>query len=155
MSNKKRIIKKVEEISLPILQQLNFELVDIEFEKQGSNWYLRIFIDKPEGITIDDCQLVSEKIGKCLDDIDPIEQSYFLEVSSPGLDRPLKKDKDLKKHLGDMVEVKTYKPVDGIKNFKGILKDFSDKSVFIETEEGKITEIDRALISTIRLAISF
>jgi ribosome maturation factor RimP len=94
---KKKIEDIAAEIALPIVEKYKFELVDVEYLKEGSNWYLRVFIDKEGGITIDDCQLVSEEISDELDKADPIKQSYFLEVSSPGIDRPLKKEKDFEK----------------------------------------------------------
>ncbi|MDF2523912.1 MAG: hypothetical protein K0R31_1553, partial [Clostridiales bacterium] len=98
---KRKIEETIAELALPIAEKNSFELVDVEFIKEGTNWYLRIYIDKPNGITLEDCQTVSEEISKKIDEIDPINQSYFLEVSSPGLDRPLKKEKDYEKYKGE------------------------------------------------------
>ncbi len=155
MSNRKNIIKNIEELIIPILKELGFELIDIEFEKQRNNWFLRIYIDKIRGISIDDCEIVSKKIGGRLDDLDLIPHSYYLEVSSPGLDRPLKTDIQLKKHLGEKVEVRTYKPINGNKKHIGILEKFDKNIILIITEDGKMMELDRALVSTIKLVIVF
>jgi len=114
---KKKIEVQVEDLVLPILEEKSFDLVDVEFLKEGKNWYLRVYIDKPGGISIDDCQDVSQELSDELDRLDPIKQSYILEVSSPGLDRPLKRDKDYERYKGTEVEVKLYKPVDGKKSF--------------------------------------
>ena len=100
---KNRVEKITERLVMPIIQNENFELVDLEYKKEGSNWYLRIYIDKPGGITLDDCQKVSEQLGEELDREDPISENYFLEVSSPGLDRPLMKDSDFIRFAGEFV----------------------------------------------------
>lgn len=153
MSAKKKIVDVVKKIVMPILNELSYELVDIEFKKEGSNWFLRVFIDKPNGITIDDCQIVSEKISKKLDEIDPIPHSYFLEVSSPGIDRPLKSDRDLKKHLNEVVEIKTFEPINGTKKIEGYLRSFNEKQIEIYTLEKDFITIPRDKISTIKLAV--
>ncbi len=155
MSNRKNITKNIEELIIPILNELDFELIDIEFLKQRNDWFLRIYIDKIGGITIDDCEIVSKKVDKCLDDLGLITHSYYLEVSSPGLDRPLKTDMQLKKHLGEKVEVRTYKPINGNKRHFGILERFDDNTIFIIAEDGKMIELDRILISSIKLVIIF
>lgn len=155
MSNKKNIVKNIEELVIPILKELGFELIDIEFQKQRNDWFLRIYIDKIGGITIDDCETVSKKVDRYLDDLDLITHSYYLEVSSPGLDRPLKTDMQLKKHLGEKVEVKTYKPINGKRKHIGILENFDENSILIITEDGKMMELDRTLVSTIKLVIVF
>ena len=108
--SKQNIEQTVETYLKPILDEHNFELVDVEYVKEGTNWYLRVFIDKEGGITIDDCELVSRALEKILDKEDPIKNSYILEVSSPGLDRPLKKDSDFEKYKGRIVDIKLYKP---------------------------------------------
>lgn len=115
---RKEIEEIVTEIANPVVNKHSFELVDVEFIKEGSSWYLRIYIDKPGGITIDDCQVVSEEISDILDKEDPIPHSYFLEVSSPGLDRPLKKESDFERFKGELVEVKVFKPIEGKKYLK-------------------------------------
>ncbi len=155
MSNKKNIVKNIEELVIPILKELGVELIDIEFQKHRNDWFLRIYIDKIGGITIDDCETVSKKVDRYLDDLDLITHSYYLEVSSPGLDRPLKTDMQLKKHLGEKVEVRTYKPINGKRKHIGILENFDENSILIITEDGKMMELDRALVSTIKLVIVF
>src|SRR3954465_15577418 len=96
----KKVTEIVEEIVTPILDELHLELVEVEYVKEGKDWFLRVFIDKETGVDIEDCGIVSEKLGEKLDEMDPIPQNYFLEVSSPGAERPLKKDKDFEKALG-------------------------------------------------------
>ncbi len=144
----------VEKLALPILDEVNFELVDIEYKKEGGHWYLRFYIDKPGGITIDDCQIFSEKIGEVLDKEDPIPHSYYLEVSSPGLDRPLKKDSDFKKYTGTKVDVHLYKPVHGKKKHTGVLAGFSDDEIIISVDNNELS-FNRSDISVVRLAVEF
>lgn len=151
--------KDIEEITTtlvnPVLKENKFELIDVEFTKEGPNKILRLYIDKEGGITIDDCQLVSEYLSDKLDEVDPIEENYFLEVSSPGLDRPLKTDKDLKKNIGNEVEINLFKSYNGKKHFSSILLSFDDKIIKIKDEELNELEIDRELISKINLAVKF
>lgn len=142
----------VTEITQPILNKLNFELIDVEYVKEGPYMYLRVYIDKTGGITIDDCQIVSENISDILDEKDPIEENYFLEVSSPGLDRPLRKDKDLEKNVGNEVEISLYKPTNGRKKFIGKLLDFNNDTIYIEDENSEKIHIERNIISKINLA---
>jgi len=151
---KKKIEDIVAEIAGPIAERHSFELVDVEFIKEGANWYLRIYIDKPGGITIDDCQIVSEEISDILDQKDPIEQSYFLEVSSPGLDRPLKKDSDFERFKGELVEVKVYKPIDGRKVFEGELVGLVDDKIVIEIDNRNV-EFQKDQVAVVRRVIKF
>jgi ribosome maturation factor RimP len=132
---KKKVEEIVEELALPVVEELSFELVDVEFLKEGANWYLRVYIDKQGGITIDDCQAVSERLSDMLDQKDPIRQSYILEVSSPG-ERPLKKDRDYERFRGEFVEVKLYQPLNGKKIFEGELLGLKGDIVEIKTVEG-------------------
>ncbi|OZV12939.1 hypothetical protein CIW83_06935 [Tissierella sp. P1] len=106
--NRKGIISIVKEICEQLADELGYELVDVEFLKEGSNYFLRVYLDKPGGINLDDCQKVSQLLSDKLDEKDPITTPYYLEVSSPGLDRPLKNDKDLKRNLGKEIEIKLY-----------------------------------------------
>ncbi|HHV29603.1 ribosome maturation factor RimP [Acetivibrio mesophilus] len=152
---KKGIEEIVTEIANPIVDRYSFELVDVEFIKEGSNWYLRIYIDKPGGITIDDCQIVSEEISDILDKKDPIPQSYFLEVSSPGLDRPLKKDSDFEKFIGELVEVKLFKPIEGKKIFEGELVGYRDNKIIIKKNEEENMEFERDKVAIVRRVIKF
>lgn len=146
---KNNVIEAVKELAEPIVTNLNLELVDVEFVKEGSNWYLRIFIDKDGGVEIDDCARVSEIISDKLDEVDPIEQSYFLEVSSPGIERPLKNDKDLEAHIDEIVQIQTYAPISGEKSFLGKLKAFDDNEITLEIKK-KTSKIPRDKISIIK-----
>lgn len=147
--------KKVEALLAPIIDANNVELADIEFVKEGQNWYLRIYIEKDGGVTIDDCELVSRAIEKVIDEKDPIEQPYILEVSSPGIDRPLKKDGDFVKYAGEVVDVKLYKAIDKQKEFQGNLKGLEGTVVTIIDDDGKEVSFDRKGIASIRLAVLF
>ena len=117
------IVARTEELVMPIIEENQFELVDVEYVKEGSNWYLRIYADKEGGINIDDCVLISRALEEKLDKEDFIKDAYILEVSSPGLGRPLKKDKDFARSIGKSVECKLYRAIDKKKEFEGVLKD--------------------------------
>ncbi|HIT72914.1 ribosome maturation factor RimP [Tyzzerella sp. An114] len=147
--------KKVEAILMPIIEEKNFELVDVEFVKEGPNWYLRIYIDKEGGITIDDCEAVSRALEVELDKNDPIEQAYILEVSSPGIDRPLKKESDFAKYAGEIVDIKLYKAFEGSKEYQGALKGLENNIVTITDDNGKEISFDRKDIAGVRLAVIF
>lgn len=152
---KRKVEDVVSEIASKITEKHSFELVDVEFLKEGANWYLRVYIDKPGGINIEDCQTVSEELSDKMDELDPIEQSYFLEVSSPGLDRPLKKDKDFEKFKGELVEVKLFQPENGKKVFEGKLSGLRDnKIVIIQSDESEL-EFEREKASSVRRVIRF
>lgn len=155
MAKKEVYEEKTEKLIMPVIEQNAFELVDVEFVKEGSNWYLRLYVDKEGGITIDDCELVSRAMSDILDREDYIEESYILEVSSPGLGRPLKKEKDFLRSIGSEVEIRLYKPVEKQKEFKGILKSFDKENVLIETEDGGEKSFLRSEIALIRLAFDF
>ncbi|MCX7923894.1 MAG: ribosome maturation factor RimP [Clostridia bacterium] len=152
---KRKIEEVVAELALPIAENHSYELVDVEFIKEGANWYLRVYIDKPGGINIDDCQVVSEELSDKLDEVDPIEQTYFLEVSSPGLDRPLKKDRDFEKYKGEQVEVKVFQPVDGKKVFEGELLGLVNDKISIKLGGSSIMEFDRDKVALVRRVIKF
>lgn len=147
--------KRIEELIAPILDQSDFELVDIEFVKEGQNWFLRIYADKNGGISIDDCETISRAVEKKLDENDPIEQAYILEVSSPGLDRPLKKDSDFEKYKGEVVDIKLYKPFNGKKAFRGELLGLIDGKIVIKDENDDEISFDRKDAGAVRLAIIF
>ena len=149
----------VEELAQPIVDALGLELVDVEYAKEGPNWYLRIFIDNETGISIDECVLVSERLGMKLDEVDPIPEQYFLEVSSPGAERPLKKPADFEKAIGRAIHVKLYEAINGEKEFEGLLLDYKDNeylTIEIKVKTAK-KEIDIATrkIAKARLAIVF
>lgn len=155
MAKKEVYEEKTEKLIMPVIEQNQFELVDVEFVKEGSNWYLRLYVDKEGGITIDDCELVSRAMSDILDREDYIEESYILEVSSPGLGRPLKKDKDFVRSIGSEVEIRLYKPMEKQKEFTGILKSFDKEHVVIEPEDGSEKSFLRSDIALIRLAFDF
>ena len=136
----------------PITAECGVELADLEFVKEGANWYLRVYIDKEGGVTIDDCEAVSRALEAKLDEADPIEQAYILEVSSPGIDRPLKKEEDFVKYQGEMIDVKLYKAQEGRKQFQGKLLGLADGVVSLE-EDGKIFAFERKDIASVRLAV--
>jgi ribosome maturation factor RimP len=138
---------------IPILNEKDYELVDVEFKKEGGNWYLRIYIDKEGGISLDDCQVVSEKLSSALDEVDPIPYSYFLEVSSPGLDRPLKREKDFVKYKGSVVEVRLFAPYNGKKVYKGELVGMIDNRIVIMQEDGNQIDFERDKVALVRLAL--
>ncbi|MDE6313345.1 MAG: ribosome maturation factor RimP [Lachnospiraceae bacterium] len=155
MSKREEYEEKTERLVTPIIEQHNFELVDVEYVKEGGNWYLRVYIDKEGGITIDDCEVVSRALGDLLDSEDFIEEAYILEVSSPGLGRPLKKEKDFKRSLGEEVEVRTYRAIDKQKEFVGLLVSYDKDSVTLQLDEKNEMTINRSDIALIRLAFDF
>jgi len=152
---RKNVLKTIRENCEPIVEDLGYDLVDIEFVRENAEQFLRFYIGKREGVSIDDCQKVSEAVGNKLDEIDPIEGSYYLEVSSPGLDRPLKTDKDLKRNIGKEIEISLYKNIDGKKKFTGELLDFSEIDITIMEENQEKRAIQRDAISNIKLVVKF
>ncbi len=152
---KNNIIKAIKEHCEPVIEEIGYDLIDLEFVKENGSNFLRFFIGKPQGISIDDCQKVSEIVGDILDELDPIEESYYLEVSSPGLDRPLKTDKDLKRNIGKDIEMNLYKNIDGKKKYIGELVGFNESHIRIKEEAQVEKEIDRDAISNIKLAVKF
>ena len=146
---------RTEQLLQPMMEEHQFELVDVEYVKEGGTWYLRAYIDKPDGITINDCEVISRALSDKLDEEDFIEDSYVLEVSSPGLGRPLKKEKDFQRSIGEAVEIKLYKPQDGTKEYTGILKEFDKDTVTIEKEDGSCVVFSRDALALIRLAFDF
>lgn len=163
MAKKEGYEEKLEELVLPFLSENGFELYDTEYVKEGANWYLRAYIDKPGGITIDDCELVSRYLSEQLDQKDMIPEAYILEVSSPGLGRQLKKDRHFEKSIGERIEVKLYKgtaiKLHGkeavVKELDGILTAFDKEQITIETEEKEQISIKRNEAALVRLAFDF
>ena len=155
MSRREEYEKQTEELLEPIVAEQGFELVDVEYVKEAGNWYLRAYIDKPGGITVDDCEVVSRRFSDILDEKDYIEDTYIFEVSSPGLGRPLKKDKDFQRSLGEEVEIRTYRPIDRQKEFVGELKAYDKESVTIVYEDDTEQTFQRQEIALIRLALDF
>ena len=145
---------KTESFIQPILDSMNFELVDVEYVKEGGMNYLRAYIDKEGGITVDDCEVVARQMNEILDREDYIPDSYTFEVSSPGLGRALKKDKELARSIGKSVQLKTYRPVDGTKDFQGTLTDFDADKITLTIADAPVA-FARSDIAIIRLAIDF
>lgn len=158
MAKKDMYEERAEALLAPIVAANGCGIYDVEYVKEGSDWYLRAYIDKPEGVSIVDCENVSRAFSDQLDQEDFIPDAYILEVSSPGLGRALRKDRHLEKSLGEEVEVKTYKPIEKQKEFVGILKAFDKDTVTIEVESGSETK-DRVFaksdIAVIRLTLDF
>ena len=155
MSKREQYEQQTEELLLPIVEKNGFELVDVEYVKEAGTWYLRAYIDKPGGITVDDCEIVSRAFSDILDEKDYIEDTYIFEVSSPGLGRPLKKEKDFKRSIGEEVEIRTYRPINRQKEFVGLLKEYDTDTVTIEYEDGETQVFQRSDIALIRLAFDF
>lgn len=157
MSKKEMYEARTEELIRPLLARRNFELVDVDYEKEGGTWYLRVYIDKEGGITSDDCEDVSREMNDILDREDYVEGSYTFEVSSPGLGRPLKKEKDYARSMGKELEIRTYRARSGKKEFYGILEayDYDAGTVAIGLEDGTRETFSRDEIALIRLAFDF
>lgn len=155
MSKKVNYEEKTEKLVLPIIEENNFELVDVEYVREGGNYFLRVYIDKEGGITIDDCEVVSRNLSDLLDEDDFIPDAYILEVSSPGLGRPLKKEKDFDRSIGKEVEVKLYKQINKQKEYSGILVSYDADKIELEVDEDETMEILRSNIALIRLAFDF
>ncbi|MCF3942397.1 ribosome maturation factor RimP [Oceanobacillus alkalisoli] len=152
------VIETTEQLVNPILEENGLELVDIEYVKEGKNWFLRVYIDKPGGVDIAECGLVSEQLSERLDETDPIKAAYFLEVSSPGAERPLKTKADLKANVNKNVYVTLYAPIDGAKEYEGILTSFENDHLTIEYKvkaAKKQVEIPYEKIAKARLAVTF
>lgn len=154
MSKKDNYESRTTALLMPIIEENGFELVDVEYVKEAGTFYLRAYVDKPGGITIDDCELVSRALSDLLDQEDFIEDAYILEVSSPGLTRPFKKEKDYERNLGNRIEVKLYQMRDKKKEYEGILKSHTTDRFIIETDEREI-EFAKAECALVRRAIDF
>ncbi|MBO8170977.1 MAG: ribosome maturation factor RimP [Bacillaceae bacterium] len=151
----KKITEMTEELLAPILEEENLELVDVEYKKEGANWFLRVYIDKDEGgVDIEDCGRVSEKLSKRLDEEDPIPGAYFLEVSSPGAERPLKKERDFQRSIGKRVHIKTYEQINNQKTFEGELVSYDGKELTVREENSSVT-IPMDKVAKARLAVTF
>lgn len=145
----KNIEEKVEQLIEKTINELGYKLYDVEYAKEGKDYFLRIFIDKNEGIDLNDCEKVNDTVNPILDAADYIKEQYFLEISSPGIERTLRKDKHLKQNIGEKVEIKLFKPINKQKNIIGILKDYNAEQIEIETSE-EVCKIDRKNISVIK-----
>ncbi|MFD2628421.1 ribosome maturation factor RimP [Oceanobacillus kapialis] len=153
-----QVIKTTEELLRPILEPKDLELVDVEYVKEGKNWFLRVYIDKPGGVDITECGVVSEELSEKLDSTDPIKEAYFLEVSSPGVERPLKTQEDFMNNIDKNIFVKLYEPIEGEKEYEGILKSFDNDLLTIEYKvktRKKQVELPYDKIAKARLAVMF
>lgn len=155
MSKRESYETRTEELITPIIERMNFELVDVEYVKEGGTWYLRAYIDKEGGITVNDCEAVAREMNEILDREDFVEDSYVFEVSSPGLGRPLKKEKDYVRSMGKEVEIRIYRAINRKKEFYGILAAYDDVTVTIEQEDGEKLTFEKNDIALIRLAFDF
>ncbi len=142
---------KTEQLIAPVIAANNVELFDVDYIKEGQDWYLRVYIDKEGGVTIDDCQAVSRAFNEILDKENYIADQYIFEVSSPGLTRPLKKEKDYEKSIGRLIDIRLYKPVNGRKEYTGVLKEYNKDTVTIEADE-ELVSIERNNLAMIRWA---
>ena len=145
------IESKVESLIEAKIKSLGYELYDVQYIKEGKDYFLRVFIDKPDGIDLNDCEKVNDGINDILDEADYIKEQYFLEVSSPGIERILRKDKHLEANIGKEVEIKLFKPIDKQKEYIGILKQFDEETLIIEVQDGKEVNLERKNISLIKL----
>ena len=145
------VAEKVRSIVEPYAQQLSLEIWDIVYKKEGSDWYLRIFIDKENGVSVDDCVDFTHLITKPLDEADPIPQSYTLEVSSPGIERELKTDSHFNRYIGSRVMMRTIRPVNGVRDFAGILKAYENPNITVETDNGEIITVAKKETSFVKL----
>lgn len=155
MAKRDNYEKRTEKLLEPLLIENNFELYDVEYVKEGSNWYLRTFIDKEGGINVEDCELVSRELSDLLDKEDFIPDAYILEVSSPGLGRQLKKDKHFDHSIGEEVEIKLYRPIDKQKEWIGILISYNSDVLTLQIDEETQMDILRKDIAMVRLTFDF
>lgn len=146
---------KATELIMPIIEENHYELVDMEYVREGSSYYLRAYIDKPGGVTVDDCEKVSRAFSDKLDEADFISESYILEVSSPGLGRPFRKDKDFERNIGEEVEFKLFRPVEHKKEFVGILEAFDRDGITVRFEDGTTQKFERSNLAIIRQTVYF
>lgn len=151
---KQNVVNLVESLVNDVIRDSELELVDVEYAKDGKDWVLRVFIDKPDGVDIEDCRSVSLSLSNKLDEADPIPNAYTLEVSSPGLERPLKREQDFHNFMGNLVNIRTYQAIDGIKEFEGNLIGFENGIVKLQVN-GEDREIPYDQIAKARLAVEF
>ena len=147
----KNTVQRVEEIIKPFADSLSLELWDITFTKEGTDWYLRIFIDKEGGVSLDDCVELTRAVTKPLDEADPISQSYTLEVSSPGVERELKKDRHFEKYVGSAVMMRTIRPIDGVRDFNGTLLSYEDGTVTVKLKDEREITVNKKETSYVKL----
>lgn len=153
--SKTRIADIVESLAMPIVEEAGCELVDVEYVKEGGSWFLRVYIDKPGGVTLDDCERVSRPLSDIIDEKDPIPNAYYLEVSSPGLERSLKKPRDYEKAVGSMVEIKLYNALNGRKSYVGRLESFDGETISLKMEKDEICRFQINQIAKAKTKIEF
>ena len=151
----KKVTDIVWELAEPVVKENGCELWDVEYVREAGQWYLRLYLDKEGGVDILDCEAVSRRVSDLLDEVDPIESSYMFEVSSAGAERQLKRPSDFQRFMGQPVLVKTYKPVDGRKEFPGVLAGYEDGAVTLELAGGKSMRFEKADIALVRLRVEF
>ena len=144
-------VAAVRALAQPVAEALGLRLWDVRFLKEGATWYLRIFIDKPGGVSIDDCVDMTHALNPVLDEADPIEQSYCLEVSSPGIERELTRDEQFEAYRGAKIKVRTIRPVDGARDFNGTLEDFDDGQITLRTADGAGISFQKKEVSWVKL----
>ena len=153
-NNKENILKKIETIVVPVVEEMGLSLIDIEYLQDGGYWYVRIYVENLEGdITLEDCAIISNKIDEDIDKL--IEQRFFLEVSSPGIERPLKKIEDYNRFKGEKIKLSLKHKVEDNKNFEGIIADCKDSNIYLEMEDGKIMEIPFSEVRKANLVSEF
>ena len=151
MARREEYEAKAEALITPIIEANNFELVDVEYVKEGSSWYLRAYIDKDGGIDMNDCVDFTHAISKPLDEADPISQSYMMEVSSPGVERELVKDEHFEKYIGSPVMMRTIRAIDGVRDFNGRLAKYENKEITVELQDGATITVNRKETSYVKL----
>lgn len=151
MAGKGNTVAKVAEIVAPYAEKLGLDIWDIRFVKEGTDWYLRIFIDKDGGVSIDDCVDLTHAITKPLDDADPISQSYLLEVSSPGVERELITDSHFEKYIGSAVMMRLIRPIDKVRDFSGMLKKYENGLITVELADGEELTVNKKETSYVKL----
>ncbi len=144
-------VERVEEIIKPFAEKLGLSVWDVTYKKEGADWYLRVFIDKEGGVSIDDCVNLTHAVSKPLDEADPISQNYILEISSPGVERELVREEHFLSNIGNPVFLRTIRPIDGVRDFKGILKSYENKKITVELDGGESLEVDKKDTNYVKL----
>lgn len=148
---KQNTVQRVEAIIAPYAQELGLDIWDVTFKKEGTDWYLRVFIDKEGGVSIDDCVDLTHAVSKPLDEADPIAQNYTLEISSPGVERELKRDEHFARYIGAPVFLRTIRPVDGVRDFKGTLTAYEDKKMTIILQDETTMTLEKKDVVYVKL----
>ena len=148
-----KLTEKIGDIARPVIEEEGCSLWDVEYVREAGSWYLRIFIDKPEGVSIDDCERISRRLDPILDEEDPIPDSYVFEVGSAGADRVLKRPSDFEQFMGSTIEISLYKPINGSKRFVGILSSYEDGSITILQNDTSL-RFDPSMVAQVRLYVS-